>query len=60
MIEKLEKFQAELAEILKWPRHFSNTAATTAVELRTMRCRVLKRNWDSCSKRWEVRLEASA
>ena len=44
LVEKLEKFQAELAKrILKWPRHFSNTATITAVELRTMRCRVLER-----------------
>jgi len=43
-MEKLEKFQAELAKrILKWPKHFSNTAATTALELATMRCRVLER-----------------
>ena len=44
LMEKLEKFQAELAKrILKWPKHFSNTAAITALELATMRCRVLER-----------------
>ena len=44
LMEKLEKFQAELAKrILKWPKHFSNTAAIAALELATMRCRVLER-----------------
>ena len=44
LMEKLEKFQAELAKrILQWPKHFSNTAAVTALELPTMRCRVLER-----------------
>jgi len=44
LMEKLEKFQAELAKrILKWSKHFSNTAAITALELATMRCRVLER-----------------
>ena len=37
----VEKFQAELAKrILKWPKHFSNTAAITPLELAT--CRVLE------------------
>jgi len=36
-----KKFQVELPKrILKWPKHFSNTAAITALELATMRCRV--------------------
>ena len=44
LMEKLEKFQAELAKrILQWPKHFSNTAAVTALELPTMRCMVLER-----------------
>ena len=27
-----------MKRILKWPRHFSNTAALTALEVPTMRC----------------------
>ena len=42
--EKLEAFQGELVKrILKWPKHHSNTAAATALEVPTMRCRVLIR-----------------
>ena len=42
--EKLEAFQGELAKrILKWPKHHSNTAAATTLEVSTMRCRVLIR-----------------
>ena len=44
LMEKLEGFQAELVKrILKWPGHFSNTAAITALELPTMGCKVLER-----------------
>ena len=43
-VAKLEAFQAELVKrILKWPRHFSNTAALTALEVPTMKCRILER-----------------
>ena len=42
--ERLEAFQGELAKrILKWPKHHSNTAAATTLEVSTMRCRVLIR-----------------
>ena len=42
LIEKLETFQGELAKrILKWPKHHSNTAAITALEVPTMRSRLL-------------------
>ena len=38
--EKLEAFQGELAKrILKWPKHHSNTAAATALDVPSMRCR---------------------
>ena len=41
---KLELFQAELVKrILKWPKHFSNTAAITMFAVSTMKCRVLER-----------------
>ena len=42
--ERLEAFQGELAKrILKWPKHHSNTAAATTLEVSTMRCRMLIR-----------------
>ena len=42
--EKLEAFQGELVKrILKWPKHHSNSAAATTLEVSTMRCRVLIR-----------------
>ena len=42
--EKLEAFQGELSKrILKWPKHHSNTAAATALDVPSMRCRVLIR-----------------
>ena len=41
-VKRLEAFQGELAKrILKWPKHFSNTAATATLELPSMRCRIL-------------------
>ena len=44
LVAKLEAFQAELVKrILKWPKHFSNTAALTGLEVPTMKCRVLER-----------------
>ena len=42
MVKKLEAFQGELVKkILKWPKHLSNTAAIVALEMPTMRCRIL-------------------
>ena len=42
MVKKLETFQGELVKrILKWPKHLSNTAAIVALEVPTMRCRIL-------------------
>ena len=44
LLGKLESFQAELVKrILKWPKHFSNTAAITVLDVLTMECRVLER-----------------
>ena len=44
LLGKLESFQAELMKrILKWPKHFSNTAAITVLDVPTMECRVLER-----------------
>ena len=44
LLGKLESFQAELVKrILKWPKHFSNTAAITVLDVPTMECRVLER-----------------
>ena len=40
--QKLEAFQGELVkQVLKWPRHHSNTAAIMALEVPTMRYRIL-------------------
>ena len=40
LIDKLEAFQGELVKrVLKWPKHHSNTAAITALEMPTMRSR---------------------
>ena len=42
LIDKLEAFQGELVKrVLKWPKHHSNTAAITALEMPTMRSRLL-------------------
>ena len=42
--QKLEAFQGELMKpILKWPRHHSNTAAITTLEVPMMRHRILVR-----------------
>ena len=44
LMKSLESFQGELAKrILKWPKHHLNTAAIVALELPTMRCRILLR-----------------
>ncbi len=43
-LKKLESFQDELVKgILKWPKHFSNTAATTVLDVPTMGSRVFER-----------------
>ncbi len=42
MVEKLESFQGELTKkILKCPRHHFNTAASTALDIPSMRNRLL-------------------
>ena len=44
LIRCLEAFQAELVKrVLKWPKHHSNTAAVAALDVPTMKCRVLER-----------------
>ena len=40
--QKLEAFQSKLVkQVLRWPRHHSNTAAITALEVTIMRYRIL-------------------
>ena len=40
----VESFQGELAKrILKWPKHFSNTAATIAIGLQSVESIILER-----------------
>ena len=42
LIDRLEAFQGELVKrVLKWPKHHSNTAAITALDMPTMRSRLL-------------------
>ena len=42
LIDKLEAFQEKLVKrVRKWPKHHSNTAAITALEMPTMRSRLL-------------------
>ena len=42
LIDKLEAFQGELVKrVLKWPKNHSKTAAITALEMPTMRSRLL-------------------
>ena len=42
LIDRLEAFQGELVKrLLKWPKHHSNTAAITALDVPTMRSRLL-------------------
>ena len=44
LMKRLEGFQGELAKrILIWPKHHSNTAAIVALQLPTVRCRILLR-----------------
>ena len=44
LIEPLEAFQTELVKrVLKWPKHHSNTVATTVLEVPPMKCRILVR-----------------
>ena len=43
LIDRLESFQGELAKrILCWPKHHSNTAATLAVGLHSVKSKVLE------------------
>lgn len=43
-LDQLESFLGELAKrALRWPRHFSNTAAVSALEMESMRCRLVVR-----------------
>ena len=63
LLNKLEAFQGELVKrVLKWPKHLSNTAAITVLDVPTIRCRVflrklgflqrvVRRNTDSLSGR---------
>ena len=44
LCQKLESLQSELVKrMLKWPKHLSNTAALTTLEVPTVRSRVLQR-----------------
>ena len=44
ILQHLERFQGELAKrILKWPKFHSNTAAVTALDVPSMKCRILMR-----------------
>ena len=43
-LKQLESFLGELAKrALKWPKHFSNTAVVTALEIGTIRSRLVVR-----------------
>ena len=43
LVDRLESFQGELAKrILCWPKHRSNTAATLAVGLHSVKSKVLE------------------
>ena len=45
LMERLEAFKGELAKrVLKWPKHYSNTAAIISLDIPTMKCRILVRN----------------
>ena len=42
LLEELEAFQGKVVkQVLKWSWHHSNTAAITALNVSTMRCRIL-------------------
>ena len=44
LIRRLEAFQAKLVKrVLKWPKYHSNIAAAAALDMPTMKCRVLER-----------------
>ena len=44
MVEEVESFQGELAKrILKWPKHYSNTAAVITLGFQSVQCRILER-----------------
>ena len=48
----LKSFQGELTKrILKWPKHFSNTAATIAIGLQSVESRILERK---LSYQWRI------
>ena len=39
MVEELESFQGELAKrLLKWPKHYSNTAAVITLGFQSVQC----------------------
>ncbi len=43
LLDRLEAFQAELVKrALKWPKHLSNTAAVTVLDVPSMSCRILE------------------
>ena len=43
-LDQLESFLGELAKrALRWPKHFSNTAAISVLEIESMRCRLVVR-----------------
>ena len=43
---QLESFLRELIKgVLRWPKHFSNTAAVSALEMGSMRCRLVVRKF---------------
>ena len=48
LMRKLERFQSELAKrILMWPKHFSTTAAITALGPPSMKCQLKFKPRDS-------------
>ena len=51
LVDRLESFQGELAKrILCWPKHHSNTAATLAVGLHSVKSKVLEAKLSFCRK----------
>ena len=42
LVDRLESFQGELARVLCWPKHHSNTVATLAVGLHSVKSKVLE------------------
>ena len=48
----LDSFLGELAKrALKWPNHFSNAAAVMALEMETIRSRLVTRKWSFLKRR---------